>query len=393
MQTPLACMIIDFLLTTGAVEKKDYNRKIKMEVDNSSAEHDQEQSEKEQQSCTAKTAAVKRWKKVFKVFKVNQAFLDLRKDHNHQRQRNKKRFENSIDEEDSEEQEQKADIVDPVYLALKHAQMISASKDDRHSLVADADDSLVEETPNKQHLVQELDSSKILPVASPAKVELNTEENAVSVVAPSLKAQLSASALNLKAFQANTSKTSGLTVTTKIARAMSQPPSNRTEERKKTKVSENNFNQRHFKVPRLKQPYLNMQNKSFVNYKQIKRSMFFDKYVVIHEFRAKFPGELDLRLGDIIAITDVNDTDWWTGCKAEDVYGRFPKTSVERIRFHEQILLVKQNLHLWEEQRNIRLYRDQIVFGQRNAENGFVTVRTAKDHYINCPVEYLTPLT
>ncbi|OUC43295.1 SH3 domain protein, partial [Trichinella nativa] len=213
----------------------------------------------------------------------------------------KKRFENSIDEEDSEEQEQKADIVDPVYLALKHAQMISASKDDRHSLVADADDSLVEETPNKQHLVQELDSSKILPVASPAKVELNTE--------------------------------------------------------------------------------------------QIKRSMFFDKYVVIHEFRAKFPGELDLRLGDIIAITDVNDTDWWTGCKAEDVYGRFPKTSVERIRFHEQILLVKQNLHLWEEQRNIRLYRDQIVFGQRNAENGFVTVRTAKDHYINCPVEYLTPLT
>ncbi|KRX15248.1 SH3 and cysteine-rich domain-containing protein [Trichinella nelsoni] len=363
-----------------------------MEVDNSSAEHDQEQSEKEQQSCTAKTAAVKRWKKVFKVFKVNQAFLDLRKDHNHQRQRNKKRFENSIDEEDSEEQERKADIVDPVYLALKHAQMISASKDDRHSLVADADDSLVEETPNKQNL-QELDSSKILPVASPAKVELNKEENAVSVVAPSLKAQLSASALNLKAFQANTSKASGLTVTTKIARAMSQPPSNRTEERKKTKVSENNFNQRHFKVPRLKQPYLNMQNKSFVNYKQIKRSMFFDKYVVIHEFRAKFPGELDLRLGDIIAITDVNDTDWWTGCKAEDVYGRFPKTSVERIRFHEQILLVKQNLHLWEEQRNIRLYRDQIVFGQRNAENGFVTVRTAKDHYINCPVEYLTPLT
>ncbi|KRZ82345.1 hypothetical protein T08_1107 [Trichinella sp. T8] len=114
MQTPLACMIIDFLLTqylakefsyafilkifayfsfvcvrTGAVEKKDYNRKIKMEVDNSSAEHDQEQSEKEQQSCTAKTAAVKRWKKVFKVFKVNQAFLDLRKDHNHQRQRNR----------------------------------------------------------------------------------------------------------------------------------------------------------------------------------------------------------------------------------------------------------------------------------------------------------------
>ncbi|KRZ76996.1 SH3 and cysteine-rich domain-containing protein [Trichinella papuae] len=375
---------------TGAVEKKYCNRKIKMEVGNSSAEHDQEQSEKEQQSCTAKTAAVKRWKKVFKVFKVNQAFLDLRKDHNHQRQRNKKRFENSIDEEDSEEQEQKADIVDPVYLALKHAQMISASKDDRHS--CDTDDYLVEETLNKQNL-QELNSSKILPVASSAKVELNTEENAVAIVAPSLKSQLSASALNLKAFQANTSKASGLTATTKIARAMSQPPANRTEERKKTKVSENNFNQRHFKVPRLKQPYLNMQNKSFVNYKQIKRSMFFDKYVVIHEFRAKFPGELDLRLGDIITITDVNDTDWWTGCKAEDVYGRFPKTSVERIRFHEQILLVKQNLHLWEEQRNIRLYRDQIVFGQRNAENGFVTVRTAKDHYINCPVDYLTPLT
>ncbi|KRY11194.1 SH3 and cysteine-rich domain-containing protein [Trichinella patagoniensis] len=115
-------------------------------------------------------------------------------------------------------------------------------------------------------------------------------------------------------------------------------------------------------------------------------------YIVTHDFRAKFVDELDLKKGERVMVLDKSDPDWWQGYKSNEIIGRFPSTCTSRIYMNERPMQVVQNLNLWDGSVNLRLYRDQVVFAQNEDEDGLVLVRTEKHRRINCPANYLLPL-
>uniref|UniRef100_A0A5S6QXD5 SH3 domain-containing protein n=1 Tax=Trichuris muris TaxID=70415 RepID=A0A5S6QXD5_TRIMR len=389
----------------------------RMQSANDTESKPKEEPNRHSECAPPKNAAHKRWKKLFKVFKVSQAFLDL----------NTKAPASSDEETNSTDVAQTEPAVDPTYMALKRAQLMATLKGEQFSrsldLDADLDDDVYGEPNTRQSPVgpkpvQDNEQTRPHPWANHARTtppdlggQANEEEQACTTVAviqnqALTKAQETSSpVLKLQVPLQSKPRNPGRPKQDRTGqgiRARSQPPAFKDESKKATKrekkkmaaaAVQKSFDRHHCKVPPLKKLYAVMQEKEAAFDEKMKsrkrRDISKDTYAVIHEFRAKFPGELDLRLGDRLTILDNRDPDWWTGCKGSEPCGRFPSTSVERIRLYEQILQVKQNLQLWDDKKKLRVYRDQIVFGQRTIENGFITIRTASNHYINCPVQHL----
>ncbi|KRZ57995.1 hypothetical protein T02_785 [Trichinella nativa] len=92
---------------------------------------------------------------------------------------------------------------------------------------------------------------------------------------------------------------------------------------------------------------------------------------------------------DVSSSSNIN---FITGYKSNEIIGRFPSTCTSRIYMNERPMQVVQNLNLWDGSVNLRLYRDQVVFAQNEDEDGLVLVRTEKHRRINCPANYLLPL-
>uniref|UniRef100_A0A915J9Q6 SH3 domain-containing protein n=1 Tax=Romanomermis culicivorax TaxID=13658 RepID=A0A915J9Q6_ROMCU len=72
-----------------------------------------------------------------------------------------------------------------------------------------------------------------------------------------------------------------------------------------------------------------------------------NSYAVTHDYYAKFQDEIDLRVGERVLVVDTSDPDWW-----------------------------------------------QIVFAQVDEiiGEGLITVRTERDHRVNCPLKHLMSL-
>ncbi|OUC39829.1 SH3 domain protein [Trichinella nativa] len=87
--------------------------------------------------------------------------------------------------------------------------------------------------------------------------------------------------------------------------------------------------------------------------------------------------------GERVMVLDKSDPDWWQGYKSNEIIGRFPSTCTSRIYMNERPMQVVQNLNLWD---------GSVVFAQNEDEDGLVLVRTEKHRRINCPANYLLPL-
>ncbi|KFD54403.1 hypothetical protein M513_04746, partial [Trichuris suis] len=290
-------------------------------------------------------------------------------------------------------------------MALKRAHLMATLRGEQFSrsldLVADRDEDSYDElnaghsglqasrgSPNVEQtrLQHSLNQTRTTPsdVGSEANEEEQASEGTIAQDQAATKAQESpACALKFQPpVQLPKAKVPGRSKeirSTKGIRAKSQPPASTEDDSKKptkreqreidAEIEQKAFDRHHYKVPPLKKLYVVMQEKEAAfneKMKSRKRSdIRKDTYAVIHEFRAKFPGDLDLRPGDRLTILDARDPDWWTGYKANEPCGRFPSTSVDRLRLYEQILQVRQNLQLWDDKKKVRVYRDQ-VNGQPN---------------------------
>ncbi|CDW53360.1 SH3 1 domain containing protein [Trichuris trichiura] len=353
-------------------------------------------SNRRSESSSSKNVAHNRWRKLFKVFKVSQAFLDLRKSSS----------ESSNDEPNSAYKTPTKPTVDPIYMALKRAHLMASLRGEQFSrsldLVADQDEDSYDElnagqsglqgqraSPNVEQtrLLYSVNQTRTTPsdVGSEANEEeqVSSTEGTTALQEQTSTKEQESPASTLKFQPPVQSSKTKIVGRTKEIRTMKVD----------AEIEQKAFDRHHYKVPPLKKLYVVMQEKEAAFNEKMKSrkrpDIRKDTYAVIHEFRAKFPGDLDLRPGERLTILDARDPDWWTGYKANEPCGRFPSTSVDRLRLYEQILQVKQNLQLWDDKKKVRIYRDQIVFGQGTMENGFITIRTASNQYINCPVQHL----
>lgn len=85
-------------------------------------------------------------------------------------------------------------------------------------------------------------------------------------------------------------------------------------------------------------------------------------YVVLYNFKARHPDELDLTAGFKVTVIDTTDPDWWRG-KCLGRVGYFPSKYVARLQAGERPLQVLQNLQISDGDKSgsMTLLRDQIV--------------------------------
>ncbi|XP_029179055.1 uncharacterized protein LOC114946623 isoform X2 [Nylanderia fulva] len=123
-------------------------------------------------------------------------------------------------------------------------------------------------------------------------------------------------------------------------------------------------------------------------------------YVVLYNFEARQPDELDLKAGYKITVIDKSEKDWWKGKCLGGRVGYFPSAYVLRVESGQRTLQVTRNLQLAE----TTLLRDQIVIQVGEEMDGVAMVRCAADvrsadhtgkegdvlyKDIRCPLKYL----
>ncbi|XP_025988971.2 uncharacterized protein LOC105207912 isoform X2 [Solenopsis invicta] len=123
-------------------------------------------------------------------------------------------------------------------------------------------------------------------------------------------------------------------------------------------------------------------------------------YVVLYNFEARHPDELDLKAGYKITVIDKSEKDWWKGKCLGGRIGYFPSAYVMRVESGQRTLQVTRNLQLAE----TTLLRDQIVIQVGEEVDGVAMVRCAADvrsadhtgkegdvlyKEILCPLKYL----
>ncbi|XP_031637064.1 uncharacterized protein LOC116349649 isoform X3 [Contarinia nasturtii] len=113
-------------------------------------------------------------------------------------------------------------------------------------------------------------------------------------------------------------------------------------------------------------------------------------YVVLYNFKARHPDELDLTAGFKVTVIDTSDPDWWRG-KCLGRVGYFPSKYVARLQAGERPLQVLQNLQISDGDKNgsMTLLRDQIVVQCGDEVCGSVMVRSVDNRQGICPVKYL----
>lgn len=114
-------------------------------------------------------------------------------------------------------------------------------------------------------------------------------------------------------------------------------------------------------------------------------------YVVLYNFKARHPDELDLTAGFKVTVIDTSDPDWWKG-KCLGRIGYFPSKYCARLQAGEKPLQVTQNLQIGDGDKNggtLTLLRDQIVVQCGEEVCGTVMVRSADNRQGLCPVKYL----
>ncbi|XP_072761435.1 uncharacterized protein Stacl isoform X2 [Anoplolepis gracilipes] len=123
-------------------------------------------------------------------------------------------------------------------------------------------------------------------------------------------------------------------------------------------------------------------------------------YVVLYNFEARHPDELDLKAGYKVTVIDKSEKDWWKGKCLGGRAGYFPSAYVMRVESGQRTLQVTRNLQLAEQ----TLLRDQIVIQVGEEMDGVAMVRCAADvrsadhtgkegdvlyKEILCPLKYL----
>ncbi|XP_011696194.1 PREDICTED: uncharacterized protein LOC105454917 [Wasmannia auropunctata] len=123
-------------------------------------------------------------------------------------------------------------------------------------------------------------------------------------------------------------------------------------------------------------------------------------YVVLYNFEARHPDELDLKAGYKITVIDKSEKDWWKGKCLGGRAGYFPSAYVMRVESGQRTLQVTRNLQLADQ----TLLRDQIVIQVGEEVDGVAMVRCAADvrsadhtgkegdvlyKEILCPLKYL----
>ncbi|BFG03290.1 uncharacterized protein DMAD_02585 [Drosophila madeirensis] len=113
-------------------------------------------------------------------------------------------------------------------------------------------------------------------------------------------------------------------------------------------------------------------------------------YVILYNFKARHPDELDLKAGYKVTVIDTSDPDWWKG-KVLGRVGFFPSKYCVRLNASEKPLQVTHNLQVSDGERSekITLLRDQIVIQIGDEVNGMCMVRSADSRQGYCPVKYL----
>ncbi|XP_055320019.1 uncharacterized protein LOC129577281 isoform X2 [Sitodiplosis mosellana] len=114
-------------------------------------------------------------------------------------------------------------------------------------------------------------------------------------------------------------------------------------------------------------------------------------YVVLYNFKARHPDELDLTAGFKVTVIDHSDPDWWRG-KCLGRVGYFPSKYVARLQAGERPLQVLQNLQIsdsGDKNGTMTLLRDQIVVQCGDEVCGSVMVRSVDNRQGICPVKYL----
>ncbi|XP_020277891.1 uncharacterized protein LOC109851827 isoform X2 [Pseudomyrmex gracilis] len=124
-------------------------------------------------------------------------------------------------------------------------------------------------------------------------------------------------------------------------------------------------------------------------------------YVVLYNFEARHPDELDLKAGYKVTVIDKSEKDWWKGKCLGGRVGYFPSAYVMRVESGQRTLQVTRNLQLADQ---TTLLRDQIVIQVGEEIDGVAMVRCAStfasaDHTgkegdvlykeILCPLKYL----
>ncbi|KAL0106410.1 hypothetical protein PUN28_016261 [Cardiocondyla obscurior] len=124
-------------------------------------------------------------------------------------------------------------------------------------------------------------------------------------------------------------------------------------------------------------------------------------YVVLYNFEARHPDELDLKAGYKITVIDKSEKDWWKGKCLGGRIGYFPSAYVMRVESGQRTLQVTRNLQLADQ---TTLLRDQIVIQVGEEMEGVAMVRCAADvrsadhtgkegdvlyKEILCPLKYL----
>ncbi|XP_036149469.1 uncharacterized protein LOC105831722 isoform X2 [Monomorium pharaonis] len=124
-------------------------------------------------------------------------------------------------------------------------------------------------------------------------------------------------------------------------------------------------------------------------------------YVVLYNFEARHPDELDLKAGYKITVIDKSEKDWWKGKCLGGRVGYFPSAYVMRVESGQRTLQVTRNLQLADQ---TTLLRDQIVIQVGEEMDGVAMVRCAADvrsadhtgkegdvlyKEILCPLKYL----
>lgn len=100
----------------------------------------------------------------------------------------------------------------------------------------------------------------------------------------------------------------------------------------------------------------------FIRVQKAHRLLPTNLYVVLYNFKARHPDELDLTAGFKVTVIDTSDPDWWKG-KCLGRVGYFPSKYVARLQAGERPLQVLQNLQISDGDKNgsMTLLRDQIV--------------------------------
>ncbi|XP_011345363.1 uncharacterized protein LOC105283928 isoform X2 [Ooceraea biroi] len=124
-------------------------------------------------------------------------------------------------------------------------------------------------------------------------------------------------------------------------------------------------------------------------------------YVVLYNFEARHPDELDLKAGYKVTVIDKSEKDWWKGKCLGGRAGYFPSAYVMRVESGQKTLQVTRNLQLADQ---TTLLRDQIVIQVGEEMDGVAMVRCAADvrsadhtgkegdvlyKEILCPLKYL----